>query len=206
MISVGRHFRPTTPALIAFALVALAMLAGAAGCRDSTAPEGRPSLAVDPANDFITSYTGPKNGDLDAREAETTLTGQSLVFRGTVGGSIGTTAGAVYVWGVDWGAGTARFGDIATGVHFDAVVIAFPDGTGSMRDFTTGTAQPLAPGSVVVMGTTINVTVPAALLPSKGFSPEHYTVNFWPRSGLASNAQIADFAPDNANMPVRVGT
>jgi len=110
----------------------------------------------------------------------------------------------VYVWGVDRGVGTARFGDIATGVHFDAVVVARPDGTGSVRDFTTNVATPLPVGSVVISGNSLTVRVPAAMLPPQGFSLARYTVAFWPRSGLASNEQIADFSPDNGNAPLTV--
>jgi hypothetical protein len=47
---------------------------------------------------------------------------------------------------------------------------------------------------------TFIVSVAAALLPSTGLTPDHYTWNLWPRSGLggAPAAQIASFIPDDA--------
>ena len=195
--------RALATAFMTFAAFVGSTLVTACGS-DSTGPSSRPSAISDRANDFIPSFTGTKGADLDVRDGESSYTGSGYVFSGTMNAKLGTTPGAVYVWGVDRGAGTPRFGDIATGVHFDAVVIGFPDGTGSVRDFVSGVATPLAAGSVVVTDRTMRVTVPAALLPTRGFSAANYTVAFWPRTGLASNDQIADFAPDNGNAPLRM--
>lgn len=101
------------------------------------------------------------------------------------------------------GTGTARFGSIATGVLFDFVVIVKPGGISSVRDFTLGTATDLPASAVTITGSTIDVKVPASLLPPQGYTPAQFTSNFWPRTGLVSNNQIADFAPDNSNAPVR---
>ena len=171
---------------------------------DMTGP-GAVFVAQDPANDILPSYTGPVGADLDARRAEVTFDGTNFVFTGTVVGTIGTTPGALFVFGVDRGQGTPRFGDIATGVHFDLVVVGRADGTGTVMDLTTMPPTPtnLAAGSVAVTGSTIRITVPASLLPSRGFSTAKYTANFWPRVGVGNNNQIADFAPDNVNLQVR---
>ena len=59
-------------------------------------------------------------------------------------------------------------------------------------------ATPLAPGSVSLTGNQFIATVPLSLLPSTGFSPTNYGFNLWPRTGLGNNAQISDFAPDDA--------
>lgn len=115
-----------------------------------------------------------------------------------------TGAGGVYVWGVNRGAGTARFGSIATGVLFDFVVIVKPGATSSVRDFITNVAIDLPASSVTISGSSIEVRVPAALMPTQGFALAAYPSNFWPRTGLVSNTQIADFSPDNSNAPVRV--
>lgn len=191
---------------LAAAAVSLVAISAALACGNSdvTAPLSQPSRVTDAVNDFIPTYTGPKGADLDVVSNESSFDGSTFSFAGTMNGAIGTTPIGVYVWGVDRGVGTARFGDIATGVHFDAVVIARPDGTGSVRDFTTNVVTPLPTGSIVISGNSLTVRVPAAMLPPQGFSLARYTVAFWPRSGLANNEQIADFSPDNGNAPLTV--
>ena len=67
----------------------------------------------------------------------------------------------------------------------------------------TGVATPLPPTAVSFTGPRIDVDVPASLMPAQGFAADAYTTNLWPRTGLASSSQIADFAPDNSNAPVR---
>ena len=184
-------------------ITATALLLAACG-RAATAPVTRPSLVLDPINDFIPSFTGPHNTDLDVRTMEVSYDGTNFTFSGTMVGAIGQTTGGVYVWGVNRGAGTPRFGSIATGVLFDFVVIVRPGGTSSVRDFITTAATDLPPSSVTISGNTVMAVVPASLMPTQGLAPDLYTSNLWPRTGLASNAQISDFAPDNSNAPVRV--
>ncbi|MBA3560603.1 MAG: hypothetical protein H0W30_18635 [Gemmatimonadaceae bacterium] len=171
---------------------------------DVTGP-GSLFVVQDAANDILPSYTGPAGADLDVRRAEVTYDGTNFVFTSTLAGTIGTTPGALFVWGVDRGQGTPRFGDIATGVHFDLVVVGRADGTGTVTDLTAAppTSTTLAAGNVVVSGNTLRITVSATLLPSKGFSTARYTANFWPRVGAGNNNQIADFAPDNQNLQIR---
>ena len=177
---------------------ALALVAGfAAG----------PARAVpinDAQGDFLPSYTGPQNPDLDVRSTGASFVAGQYVFDGTFYGAIGTTAGGVYVFGVDRGQGTTRFAAIGSAVVFDSVVIVNPFGISSVRDFIGNTTTTLAPGAVQVTGASLEVTVPGTLLPSTGFAADHYTYNLWPRSGLGNNNQIADFAPDNSNLAIDV--
>lgn len=158
----------------------------------------------DPQNDFLKSYTGPQNPDLDIRSTGATFTGSQYVFDGGLYGAIGGTAGAVYVFGVDRGQGTTRFSAIGSAVVFDSVVIVNPFGTSSVRDFIGNTSTNLAPDAVRVTGANLEVVVPGSLLPSTGFAADRYTYNLWPRSGLGNNNQIADFAPDNSNLAIDV--
>jgi len=160
---------------------------------------------VDPANDFLASFTGTRNLDLDVLTAEVFYDGTNFRFTSTENGAIGTTANALFVWGVNRGSNAAPFGAFRPGVLFDAVVILRPDGTGTVLD-TTNAVPPanLAAGSVTISGNSISGLVPATLLASLGFTPEQYQVNLWPRTGLGDNALIADFAPDNSDAAVTV--
>lgn len=154
---------------------------------------------VDAAGDFLATYTGPQGGDLDVLASEVFLEGGVFNFTATLAGTVGTTPGGFYVFGVDRGAGTARFGALATGVLFDSVVVVNSDGTGISRDLIAGVTTVLAPGAISFSGSSLSAFVDAGLLPSLGFAATEYTYNLWPRSPGMGNGTIADFAPDNAN-------
>jgi hypothetical protein len=154
---------------------------------------------VDKAGDFIPGYTGPKNADLDVITAKASYNGSIFRLDATTAGPIGQTAGGVYVWGFNRGAGTARFGAIAPNVTFDSVIIIDPKGTVTVRDLVTGAATVLPTGSVSVSGNAISVSVPASLLSPQGLKTAQFLANLWPRSGLVGNETISDFAPDNTN-------
>ena len=175
-------------------------------CDDGPTEANRPSRINDATGDFLAGFIGPKNADLDVVRGEVSFDGQNFVFESTSAGATGTTPGALFVWGVNCGAGTARFSDIAPGVLFDAVVVIRADGTGQVVDLTTTppTPTPLPTGSISISGANLRAQVPASLLASRGVQPAQYTVNFWPRVGTGNNNQISDFAPDNSNVPVRV--
>jgi hypothetical protein len=162
--------------------------------------------AVDPAGDFLPTYTGPLAGDLDVLSTGATWDGINFRFFATLNGAVGTTNGAFYVWGVDRGAGTVGFAALAPGVTFDTVVIArtslvTPSNPARATGTAAGTA--LAPGAVTFSGNTISVIVPTALLPSTGRGFSDYTINLWPRAtGPVGTNAISDFAPNNSNVRV----
>lgn len=168
------------------------------------------SFIKDAVNDYTPTYTGPRNGDLDVVNAEAGYTGCDFLFYSNSAADIGATSGGFFVWGINRGAGTARFGEQAPGVLFDAVVVVNlnPGRTSTVVDLTTGppTVSVLPTSNIAVNGRNLLVRVPASLLPSKGFAPSRYTVNLWPRFQVAatSNAltDVADFAPDNSNALV----
>jgi len=162
------------------------------------------AVITDPVGDFIPSFTGAKTADRDVVAASASYANGNFDFGGTFAGPVGSTAGTVYVFGINRGAGTARFGAIATGVLFDSVVIVTPNVSTVVRDFVANSVTPLAASATTINGNSIDVMVAGALLPSTGFSTAQYTVNLWPRSGLSDNSQIADFAPDNSNFGVSV--
>jgi len=161
-------------------------------------------VITDAKGDFLSSYTGPQNGDMDVMTAQATFDGTNFTFMSVEAGKVGTTSDALFVWGVDRGTHTAGFGAFRPGVLFDAVVILRPDGTGAVTDLaaTPPASTPLPAGSVTISGNTIRGVVPASMLPSKGMPAASYGVNLWPRTGLGNNAQIADFAPDNSDASV----
>jgi hypothetical protein len=67
------------------------------------------ALISDPAGDFLPTYVGPQNGDLDVLEAEVFFDGSSFLFTSTSNAAIGTTPGGVFVWGINRGAGLRLF-------------------------------------------------------------------------------------------------
>ena len=175
---------------IVSAAVVVAMVVGVSG-------RATAGFITDPTGDFRPTFIGPHNGDLDVTSVDVRLEDSRFFLTATLAGAIGTTPGALYVWGVNRGAGTARFGAFAPGVLFDTVVLVRGDGTGSVG------ATNISSG-IFINGDTITTRVDASLLPSKGFTPADYTFNLWPRLGVGNNNQISDFAPDNSNVDATV--
>jgi hypothetical protein len=163
----------------------------------------------DAVGDFIPSFTGPQNPDLDVVLADVVYDRdrQTFTLSATMNGDIGTTAGALYVFGFNRGQGTARFASIGIdGVLFDSVVVINQNSTGAVNDLVpspSGTLT-LGPADITISGVSLRAIVPLAALPSEGFDPEAYTWNLWPRSGQGGTSVISDFAPDNSNLAVRV--
>jgi hypothetical protein len=163
------------------------------------------ALIIDPAGDFLPSYTGPHNGDLDVLEAQVFFDGSSFLFTSTSNAAIGTTPGGVFVWGVNRGAGFATLPAIAPGVTFDSVVIIVPDGGSFAQALDTGVTTPIPDVDVSISGAFLSARVPLSALPSLGAAAEDYTVNLWPRSELLLiDPVVSDFAPDNSNAAVTV--
>jgi hypothetical protein len=165
-----------------------------------SAVQSKAAIITDPAGDFLPSYTGPQNGDLDVLSAQVFFNGSSFTFTATMDGAIGTTVGGNYVWGIDRGAGTQGFPTIAPGVLFDSVFLINPAGGSMVRDNIAGVSTPIT--NISFSGDTITGTVPLSLLPSEGFAPADYLANLWPRSGSSGLNVISDFAPNNSDAAV----
>jgi len=181
---------------------------------------------TDPVGDFLATYVAsgrPTGADLDVVSAEVIYHPGSHQFEfiGTMAGAIGTTPAAggespLYVWGVDRGQGSERFlsgtPSIGDGVSFDSVVILRANGTATVNLFGLGGGATNLPApTALVSGNTISAFLDETLLPSLGNALSAYTWNLWPRFGAGLNAQISDFAPneaagahDAANIPVTV--
>jgi hypothetical protein len=162
----------------------------------------RAAMVVDPAGDFLATYTGPHNGDLDVLSVGAAEDGTDVTLTATLNGAIGTTVNEAFVFGVNRGGGLPllTFGtpSVGAGVNFDAVAVLLPGG-GSFVDVILPTAQaPTALTNVTFSGSTLTAVIPLADLPTNGFATRQYLYNLWPRDGLntSDNGQIADFAPN----------
>lgn len=160
---------------------------------------------TDPLNDYLASYTGPHNGDLDVTSVQVLFDGSNFTFIHTSAAAIGTTPGGFFVWGVNRGQGTARFADIAPGVLFDFVISVTPGGAATTRDLIANVSGTVTPSQIFIAGNRMTVVIPLSAMPSLGFTPSNYTFNLWPRApGQVGNAAISDFAPNNSNIGVTV--
>jgi PEP-CTERM motif len=81
-------------------------------------------------------------------------------------------------------------------VRFDRVILLNQDGTGTVPGVGA-----LPAGAVTIAGNSISAVISGSMLASTGFAKLDYTWNLWPRDGEYTGfAQIADFAPNNANF------
>jgi PEP-CTERM motif-containing protein len=178
----------------------------------AVARESLATSASDPAGDFLSTYTGPQAGDVDVLSSDVIFNpgSNTLTFMATFNAPVNTTAGALYVWGLDRGAGFPAFvggtPSIGQGVLFDSVFIAVPSAGVGVVNLLDGTSGTTLPGVVTVSGNSVAATVSAALFPSLGKTTDQYMWNLWPRVGSDStnNAQISDFAPDASDLPVTI--
>jgi hypothetical protein len=164
---------------------------------------------TDPQGDFLVTYVGPQNGDLDALALSVTFTSTGVSLTSTVNGTIGVTPGSAFIWGVNRGSGTDRLitsGPPAVGpadLLLDAVVRLQSDGAGRVMTFPAAgvpITTLLDPSMILISGSTISTTIPFDVLFSTGFAPQDYTYAFWTRSELGSQAFIADLAPDGGSI------
>lgn len=166
---------------------------------------------ADPAGDFLATYTGAKAGELDILSAGATFDGTSFRLSARVNGPIGVTPNTLHVFGVNRGAGTARFdtGPIPAGpgTLFDAAVVLFPGGIVRVVAFQPAGPPVITevPGGSLVSSDTLELLAPLALLPSTGFAPQDYRFSMWTRQRIniavdSGNFEIGDFAPDTGGF------
>ena len=173
---------------------------------------------LDARGDFLPSYAGPQDADLDARVADAVIDLQAgtITFVAILAGPIDTASGKFFVFGVDRGQGEVGrdlvfqgpLGGapaIGAGVRFDAAVGILANGQAVFFDALDPVVVPLSGAEIRITGSEISATVPLSLFPSEGSDIEEYTFNFWPRSQVSlANTTVSDFAPDNSNARVRV--
>jgi hypothetical protein len=198
------HFNRLTP--LALACSAL-ILGGCAGSSTNAVPPVPGFRFTESAGTFYKDYAGPQRPGISAIGADGSFStsAQTITVVAKMAGPVFAGGPNYYVWGFDRGAAsntTAPFPD-EPAVKFDAVLVVTADPangttlTGVINLLNGATPQPVSP--VLAAADTIQVTFPAAMLPTTGAAPAQYTWNLWPRSGLGGTpaAQIASFIPDN---------
>jgi hypothetical protein len=193
-------------------------LLGAALCAAGLAGPAQALPFLDASQDFLSSYNGPKDSDLDVLQADVAidLLAQTITFSGTMRGNIDTRSPKLYVFGIDRGAGAAG-GDlvfhgplggapkIGNGVMWDSAIALTAAGQALFFDVLNPGLVPLPDVAVTISGNQITATAPLSLFPSRGFKLKDYTYNVWPRSELSlANTVVSDFAPDNGNASVSI--
>jgi hypothetical protein len=167
---------------------------------------------LDPAGDFLSTYTGPRHPGLDVVAHQVTFAGDRLIFFGRMAGPIAPTQaiGGLYLIGLDRGQGTPRFlsgaPPIGPNVRWDSIVRINPNGTGLFNNQVAGVATPLDPADIIINGNEFTVSVPLALmLPAATRPPLEWTYNLWPRNAvvIGQNVNVSDLAPDDGNSPVQ---
>lgn len=170
-------------------LTALVVAAGSVTAAQAT-------TVIDPVGDFLGTYAGPHDADLDVTSFSVVYNPTTLTFtyNATLAGNIDSTKGGRYVIGVYTGNNVTpnNFGAIgAGGVLFNQALSVSKTGV-----VTLG-ANTLSAATIVGNGFTGNILV--SQLTSQGFTPEQYGWNLWPRDAVsAGTAAISDFAPNNA--------
>ena len=167
-----------------------------------------PAYAVsDPTGDFLGTYAGPQNGDLDILDVSAVFDGSGYTLTAMLGGAPFATSNSLLAWGINRGGGTARFQvmgappAVGPTVLFDSLLVLFGDGTGRTVVFNPSgppTITPVQGG--LISGNTITGYAPLGLLPSTGFAPADYTFTLWTRRRInpavdTDNTEIADFGP-----------
>lgn len=184
-------------------MVAKHLLLGMAAVALATAAQAQSNAVTDPTGDFIPSYTGPDQADLDVTSLSVSYNASttSFLIQSTFAGAVDAALPGFYVIGVNTGTGTTPFGPIGEpNVLFNQAIVVQKDASAMIG------ATSLAPGSVTIGGNALSVMVPLSMLASTGFDPMHYGFNIWPRSGTVGGlATISDFAPDNATLAVAAG-
>jgi hypothetical protein len=157
------------------------------------------ATVLDPVGDFLESYVFDHDADLDVTSFSVDFnSGTSTFLLGaSLAGPVDLSEEGFYVIGVNTGAGAIDpFGDIGEGnVTFDRVIRVNKDGTATLG---------MTMLDAMLAGNVFTVSVPLALLPTTGATPEEYGFNLWPRFGatVTGNTQISDFAPENALLTV----
>jgi PEP-CTERM motif len=165
----------------------------------------------DSVGDFLPTFVGPHDADLDITSFTVDLVGSNFIVSATVNGLIGSTPNSEFVFGVNTGGAFAPFSPIETGVLFNSVAVlankVTAGGSGFVADGLFQSGGPTVTGlsEVIGAGDTLSAVIPVADLPSTGLTPGHYGFSLWtrldtPKAGQSPISPLADFAPDNSTI------
>lgn len=178
----------------------------AAVAATALAVEARATLVADPVGDFEPTYVGPHVDDADITGIGVSFDGTNFTMTMTTAGTIGTTPGTYYVWGINRGNGVPRLQFVGAPpaikpkLRFNAVDLTYPDGSSVIGGLSFPPSFTSYPGLVSVNGNMLTAILPAALVPSNGYDFSHYQFTVWahvpdgPLDDSPSNARIADFS------------
>lgn len=165
---------------------------------------------TDPLGDFLPTYTGPHDPNVDIVGADVAFDGSTFYFTTTTNGSVGTTPNSVYAWTLNRGSGIARpaLASPAGGsLLWDAVVAMFPDGSLRVVTFSSSGGRTITniSGGTRVSGNSLSGSVPALMLPSTGFLADEYTFDLWSRVRLnpavdGANSEVADLLAGSGDI------
>jgi hypothetical protein len=162
------------------------ILAGASALAAILATGPAFATTVTSSTGFLPTYIGPRNGDVDIASASALIEGGNLVLSATANAPIGSTMGAVYVWGINTDATTsAPFA--AEGfdkVFFNDTVVVNP-------------AMPTA--GVTISGDTITDVVAISSLKDVTVDPEQFAISLWPVVGSGFTG-FSEFVPGNGTF------
>ena len=145
---------------------------------------------TDPANDFLSTFTGTPDPSLDVLSFSTTFDGTTFHIAATENGDIASFPTGRFVIGFNRGAATSNFSSLGLpDIVFNLVITLTSKGIAGGRDLVTNTPITLPAGSATILGSTFKIDVPAALLPTQGLPPAQYGVNLWPRELSGSSGE-----------------
>jgi PEP-CTERM motif len=154
----------------------------------------------DASGDFLATYTGSPDADLDVTSFSVVYdaTTQFFTLGAVFAGAIDPAKAGRYIIGVDTGRGALKpFAAIGQpNVTFDQAITVQKNGTGTVG------ATALAANAITIVGDRFTAVIPLSLLPSTGYNPLAYGWNLWPRGAPAGLAGISDFAPENRVLQI----
>ncbi|THD64629.1 PEPxxWA-CTERM sorting domain-containing protein [Phenylobacterium sp.] len=147
------------------------------------------AATVTTSTGFLPTYVGPQNGDLEISSASATINGADLVLSATADAPIGTTPGAVYVWGINT-------------VGASAPAPFASEGFGGVLFNNAITVNPAAHAAgVTVSGDTITDIVAISSLKNVVLNPQQFGISLWPVAGSGFSA-FSEFVPGNGTFAV----
>jgi hypothetical protein len=153
------------------------------------------TTVADPTGDFLPSFVGAHDADLDVTSFGVTWDPGKAAFllQATFAGAIDPGKAGFYVIGVNTGTGAIKpFASIGEPkVIFNQAIVIQKSGAGAVSGHNV---------AATIAGDSFSAWVPVSFLPSTGFSPGQYGFNLWPRNTGPGLGSISDFAPQNATV------